>query len=160
FRTTLKHFFITHQYSILLVYIILAGFYPFTLFQYIPNWDNINGDLTYRYFISDYLWKGNLHFWNSFQLFVYSCYFVLQSGCWYPLVWVLMLFGKYDITSLMIELMSCFVIAGLGMYKLSNYIHQCKKTAFILGLSFALSGFMVGSAQLMVFLVGVAWLPW
>ena len=160
FRTTLKNFFITHQYSILLVFIILAVLYPFTLFQYIPKWDNINGYLPYRYFISDYLWNGHLPFWNPFQLFGYPGYADLQSGCWYPLVWVLMLFGKYDITSLMIELMSCFVIAGLGMYKLSNYIHQCKKTAFILGLSFALSGFMVGSAQLMVFLVGVAWLPW
>ncbi|HRP60757.1 MAG TPA: hypothetical protein PK833_10830, partial [Vicingus sp.] len=146
FRTTLKNFFITHQYSILLVFIILAVLYPFTLFQYIPKWDNIKGYLPYGYFISDYLWNGHLPFWNPFQLFGYPGYADLQSGCWYPLVWVLMLFGKYDSTSLMIELMSCFVIAGLGMYKLSNYIHQCKKTAFILGLSFALSGFMVGSA--------------
>jgi len=153
-------FFRQNKYPLLLVLFILVLIYPFSLFMYIPKWDNINGYLPYRYFISDYLWNGHLPLWNPFQRFGYPGYADLQSGCWYPLVWVLMLFGKYDITSLMIELMSCFVIAGLGMYKLSHYIHQCKKTAFILGLSYALSGFMVGSTQLMVFLVGVAWLPW
>lgn len=154
------NFYHQNKYPLLLVLLILLVLYPFTLFQYIPKWDNINGYLPYRYFISDYLWNGRLPLWNPFQRFGYPGYADLQSGCWYPLVWVLMLFGKYDITSLIIELLSCFIIAGLGMYKLSNYIHQCKKTAFILGLSFALSGFMVGSAQLMVFLVGVAWFPW
>jgi hypothetical protein len=154
------NFYHQNKYPLFLVLLILLVLYPLTLFQYIPKWDNINGYLPYRYFISDYLWNGHLPLWNPFQRFGYPGYADLQSGCWYPLVWVLMLFGKYDITSLIIELLSCFIIAGLGMYKLSNYIHQCKKTAFILGLSFALSGFMVGSAQLMVFLVGVAWLPW
>lgn len=149
-----------HKYSLLLVLIVLGVIYPFTLFIYIPKWDSINGYLPYRYFISDYLWNGHLPLWNPFQRFGYPGYADLQGGCWYPIVWFLMLFGKYDITSLMIELLITFLVAGLGMYKLSCYIHQCKKTAFILGLSYALSGFMVGSSQLMVFLIGVAWLPW
>lgn len=160
FTNTIQLFFQQHKYSLLLTIIILGLLYPLSLFIYIPKWDNINGYLPYRYFISDYLWNGHLPLWNPFQRFGYPGYADLQSGCWYPVVWVLMLFGKYDITSLMIELLLTFLIAGLGMYKLSSYIHQCKKTAFILGLSYGLSGFMVGSSQLMVFLIGVAWLPW
>ncbi|MGE3652792.1 MAG: YfhO family protein [Flavobacteriales bacterium] len=149
-----------HKYSLLLVLIILGVIYPFSLFIYIPKWDSINGYLPYRYFISDYLWNGRLPLWNPFQRFGYPGYADLQSGCWYPVVWIIMLFGKYDITSLMMELLFTFIVAGLGMYKLSTYIHQCKKTAFILGLTYGLSGFMIGSTQLMVFLIGVAWLPW
>lgn len=156
----ISSFFQQHKYSLLLTITILVILYPLSLFIYIPKWDNINGYLPYRYFISDYLWNGHLPLWNPFQRFGYPGYADLQSGCWYPVVWVIMLFGKYDITSLMIELLLTFLIAGLGMYKLSSYIHQCKKTAFILGLSYGLSGFMVGSSQLMVFLIGVAWLPW
>lgn len=159
FKTVL-HFLKQHKYSLLLVLIILGVLYPISFFMYIPKWDNINGYLPYRFFISDYLWNGHLPLWNPFQRFGYPGYADLQGGCWYPVVWFLMLFGKYDITSLMIELLITFLVAGLGMYKLSCYIHQCKKTAFILGLSYALSGFMVGSSQLMVFLIGVAWLPW
>lgn len=160
FKDKAIHFFIEHKYSLFLILIILGVLYPLSLFMYIPKWDNINGYLPYRYFISDYIWNGHLPLWNPFQRFGYPGYADLQSGCWYPVVWVLMLFGKYDITSLILELLFTFLVAGLGMYKLSCYIHQCKKTAFILGLSYALSGFMVGSSQLMVFLIGVAWLPW
>lgn len=157
---TILDFLQRHKYSLLLVLIILGVLYPISCFMYIPKWDNINGYLPYRFFISDYLWNGHLPLWNPFQRFGYPGYADLQGGCWYPVVWFLMLFGKYDITSLMLELLITFLVAGLGMYKLSCYIHQCKKTAFILGLSYGLSGFMVGSSQLMVFLIGVAWLPW
>ncbi len=160
FIYTISCFFQQHKYSLLLALLILGVLYPLSLFIYIPKWDNINGYLPYRYFVSDYLWNGHLPLWNPFQRFGYLGYADLQSGCWYPVVWLLMLFGKYDITSLMIELLLTYLIAGLGMYKLSSYIHHCKKTAFILGLSYGLSGFMVGSSQLMVFLIGVAWLPW
>ncbi len=156
----ITEFIALYKYQIMLVLFILLVLYPLSLFIYVPKWDNINGYLPYRYFISDYLWNGHLPLWNPFQRFGYPGYADLQSGCWYPLVWILMLFGKYDITSLIIELLSCYIIAGLGMFKLSCFMHEDKKTAFILGLAYALSGFMMGSAQLMVFLVGVAWLPW
>lgn len=149
-----------HKYSLGLIFVILGVIYPFSLFMYIPKWDSINGYLPYRYFIGDYLWKGKLPLWNPFQRFGYPGYADLQSGCWYPIVWFLLLFGKYTITSLIIEILITFLIAGIGMYKLSNHIHECKKTAFVLGISYALSGFMVGSTQLLVFLIGVAWLPW
>lgn len=160
FTDTIHRFFQLHKYSLFLVLLILGILYPISLFIYIPKWDNINGYLPYRYFVSDYLWNGHLPLWNPFQRFGYPGYADLQSGCWYPVVWFIMLFGKYNITSLIVELLLTYLIAGLGMYKLSSYIHQCKKTAFILGLSYGLSGFMVGSSQLMVFLIGVAWLPW
>jgi hypothetical protein len=84
----------------------------------------------------------------------------LQSGCWNPIVWILILFGKYTIKSLIIELLTCYVFAGLGMFNLAKYLFKCEKTSFIIGFSYALSGFMVGSSQLMVFLIAVTWLPW
>lgn len=99
-------------------------------------------------------------FWNPFQRLGYPGYCDLQSGAWYPLLWLILSLGQYDITSLIIEVVLCFLIAGWGMFTLSRCMIGCKKTASILAISYALSGFMVGSAQLMVFLIGVAWLPW
>lgn len=126
----------------------------------IPKWDNIDGYLPYRYFISDYLWNGHLPLWNPFQRLGYPGYSDLQSGCWNPITWGLMFFGKYTIGSLVAELLLCYIIAGLGMYKLGNYLYHNPKTSFIIAICYSLSGFMVGSTQLMVFLIGVAWLPW
>ena len=156
----MKNFLTTNKYPLLLVALILISLWPLSSFLYIPKWDNINGYLPYRYFISDYLWNGHLPLWNPFQRLGYPGYSDLQSGMWNPIVWIIMLFGKYIVNSLIVELLSCYVFAGLGMYKLAKYFFKCKKTSFILGLSYALSGFMVGSSQLMVFLIAVTWFPW
>ncbi|MCO6501036.1 MAG: hypothetical protein J5I47_11775 [Vicingus serpentipes] len=120
----------------------------------------MGGYLPYRYFISDYLWNGHLPLWNPFQRLGYPGYSDLQSGCWSPITWVIMLFGKYTVGSLMVELISYYIIAGLGMFQLSNFFYSNQKTSFIIALSYTLSGFMVGSTQLMVFIIGVACLPW
>lgn len=147
-------------YPLLLCAVVLAVLYPFSTFMYMPKWDSMNGFLPYRYFISFFLQHGADPFWNPFQRLGYPGYADLQSGCWYPVTRIIMLFGQYDVTGLIVELLSCYLIAALGMYRLSLWLHQCRKTAFLLGLAYALSGFMVGSAHLMVFLIGVAWLPW
>ena len=99
-------------------------------------------------------------FWNPFQHLGYPIYADPQSGVWNPITWIIMLFGKYTMGSLITELLSYFVIAGLGMFWFCNRLYKHQPTAFIIALCYALSGMMVGSAQLMVFVAGVAWLPW
>lgn len=143
-----------------MVLAILISLWPLSLFVVVPKWDNVNAYLPYRYFISDYLWNGHFPYWNSFQNMGYPAYSDPQSGMWNPITWFIMLFGKYTMKSLIIELLSYFVIAGLGMYWFIKSLLKDEKTAAIIGLCFSLSGLMVGSAQLMVFLAGVAWLPW
>ena len=143
-----------------MVLAILVSLWPLSLFVVVPKWDNVNAYLPYRYFISDYLWNGHFPYWNSFQNMGYPAYSDPQSGMWNPITWFIMLFGKYTMKSLIIELLSYFVIAGLGMYWFIKSLLKDEKTAAIIGLCFSLSGLMVGSAQLMVFLAGVAWLPW
>ncbi|PCJ00648.1 MAG: hypothetical protein COB15_02430 [Flavobacteriales bacterium] len=159
-KNSVNNILLKNKYSLVLIVAILLCLWPLSFFVYIPKWDNINGYLPYRYFISDYLWNGHLPLWNPFQRLGYPGYSDLQSGVWSPIMWVIVLFGKYTINSLIVELLSCYVLAGLGMFKLANYFFNCKKTSLILGLSYALSGFMVGSAQLMVFLIAVTWFPW
>ncbi len=149
-----------YRYAILMVLAILVCLWPLSLFVVVPKWDNVNAYLPYRYFISDYLWNGHFPYWNSFQNMGYPAYSDPQSGMWNPITWLIMLFGKYTMKSLIIELLSYFVIAGLGMYWFIKSLFKDEKTAAIIGLCFSLSGLMVGSAQLMVFLAGVAWLPW
>ena len=147
-------------YPLTLVVVVLAVLYPFTGMMNFPKWDTTNGYLPYRYFISFFLENDQMPYWNPFQRMGYPGYADLQSGCWYPITRIIMLFGQYDIISMNIELLSCFVIAALGMYRFSMSIHHNEKTAFLLGLAYSLSGFMTGSTHLMVFLIGVAWLPW
>jgi hypothetical protein len=149
-----------NRYPLLLALLIVLAIYPFSFFLFIPKWDSIIGYLPYRYFIGEYVSHGHLPLWSPFQRLGYPGYSDLQSGASYPVVWILLLFGKYTITSLMVEVIFTFLIAGLGMYRLSLSFVQCPKTSLLVGLAYALSGFMTGSTQLLVFLIGVAWLPW
>lgn len=152
--------FFKYRYQFTLVLCILICLWPLTFFIYIPKWDNINAYLPYRYFISDYIWSGHMPLWNSFQKLGYPAYSDLQSACWNPVFWITMLFGKYTIGSLIIELLFYYLIAGLGMFKLNNFLYKNSKTSFLISLAYALSGFMTGSSHLMVFLIGAALLPW
>ena len=148
------------KYWLLIAAIVFVALYPLSFLMHIPKWDSVRGYLPYRFFVSDYLQDGHLPLWNPFQRLGYPGYSDLQSGCWYPVFWLLQLLGQYDITSLIAEVIVTFVIAGWGMFQLSSWMHKCNRTAFVLAISYALSGFMVGSAQLMVFLIGMTWLPW
>jgi hypothetical protein len=145
---------------ILLTLIIVLVLYPLSFFLHIPKWDSVRGYLPYRFFVSDYVSNGHLPLWNPFQRLGYPGYCDLQSACWYPVVWLIMLFGQYDITSLIVEVVLTFLIAAWGMFRFSNFLFDCKRTSLLIAISYGLSGFMVGSAQLLVFLIGMAWLPW
>ena len=133
------NFLIKNKFKITLLVLVLISLWQLSFFVFISKWDNIDAYLPYRYFISDYLWNGHFPFWNSFQQLGTPVYSDLQSGAWYPITWVLMLFGKYTITSLTLEIISCYIIAGLGFFKLSNYIHSDNRVALLLGFSYALS---------------------
>ncbi|PKR82078.1 hypothetical protein CW751_01705 [Brumimicrobium salinarum] len=139
---------------------ILIALWPLTFFVLTPKWDNVDAFLPYRYFLSDYLWNGYFPFWNSFQLMGYPAYADPQSGMWNPLTWIIMLFGKYTMKSLIFEVLFYFVLAGAGMFTLTKALVNHKGIGAIIGLCYALSGLFVGSAQLMVFLAGTAYLPW
>ncbi|MBW7867271.1 MAG: hypothetical protein H3C31_02975 [Brumimicrobium sp.] len=149
-----------HRYAILMSAGILILLWPLTFFYNTPKWDNISGFLPYRYFISDAIWNGHFPYWNSFQHMGYPIYADPQSGMWNPITWLFILFGKYTITSLILEINLYFLLAGWGMYWFITHFIGDKRIAAIIGFSYALSGLMVSTAQIMVFIAGIAWLPW
>lgn len=140
---------------------MLVALWPLTFHIYIPKWDNLDAYLPYRHAVGEMILDGKWHFWHPFHYMGSPVYSDLQSGAWNPIVVALIyLFDGYDISALITEHLLCYIIAGIGMFKLAKTLFLNDKIAFILGMSYALSGFMVNSAQLMVFLIGVAYLPW
>jgi hypothetical protein len=140
---------------------VLVALWPLTFHIYIPKWDDLDAYLPYRHAVGEMVLDGKWHFWHPFHYMGSPVYSDLQSGAWNPIVLALAyFFGGYDISALITELLLCYIIAGIGMFKLAKTLFSNNKVAFILGISYALSGCMVNSAQLMVFLLGVAYLPW
>lgn len=144
----------------LLMAIVLAVFWPLVTGVTVPKWDSLDGYLPYRYIVSDFIGNGELPYWHPYTHLGNPTYADLQSGAWAPYVWLISVFGTYGVGALVGELLLCFIIAALGMFYLLVHVTRNRRMALIFGLSYSLSGFMVGSAHLMVFLLGLAWLPW
>lgn len=150
-----------YRFEWLIFALVPVFFWPMVNGTYIPKWDAIDGYLPYRYMVGEYLSQGHFPLWHPFEHLGTPLYSDLQSGAWNPIVWsLIVLFDGYDIQALIVEFLLCYLIAGIGMFRLSEYLFKNKNIAFILGVSYAFSGFMVGSSHLMVFLLGIAWLPW
>jgi hypothetical protein len=148
-----------YRYELSLVGIILLLFWPYTFQVYIPKWDSLDAYLPYRFLVSDAIRNGEFPLWHSYTYLGLPTYSDMQTGAWTPYVWIASLFGRYGIGALVVEILLCYLIAALGMFKLAHYVVKNKDIAFICALMYGLSGFMIGSSHLMVFLLGVAWLP-
>lgn len=161
FRNMIVSPFLKHPYEWMIVALVFIFFWPLFMGDFVPKWDAIDGYLPYRYMVGEFLLDGNLPLWHPYEHLGTPLYSDLQSGAWNPIVWTLtFLYGGYEIEALVTEFLLCFIIAGIGMFRLTHYLFHYQKLAFILGVSYAFSGFMVGSSHLMVFLLGLAWLPW
>jgi hypothetical protein len=153
-------FFRSRKDQFFLIGLVLLAWWPITTFWLVPKWDNIDCYLPYRYFVSWSELNGHLPLWNPYQHMGYPAYSDMQNGMFNPLVQLLMLCGGYSPTSLMIELLSYAVLAALGAYQLSGLFVLGRAPRFMIGISYGLSGFMLGTSQIMIFLAGAAFLPW
>jgi hypothetical protein len=89
----------------------------------------------------------------------YPAYSDMQNGLYNPFVWILLVFGEYNTTSLIIELLFYYVIAILGAYKFSGLFVQSSKAKIFIAVAYGFSGFMLGTTQIMIFIAGAAFLP-
>lgn len=147
------------QDRVLLIVLILLAWWPISTFWLMPKWDNIDCYLPYRYFVSWSEHSGHLPLWNPYQHMGYPAYSDMQDGMYNPFVQLLIWCGGYSPTSLMIELLSYVIIATLGAYQLSQLFVSGRISRFLIGICFGLSGFMLGTSQIMIFLAGAAFLP-
>lgn len=150
-------YFKQYPYFGILILVAAIGYWP--LFFYEAKWDNIDQFFPFRFFI-DYSFKeGQIPLWNPFLNLGYPQYADPQGGVWYPFTWLFSLVG-YSFFSFNIELWLHYVIAGWGMFILGRALGIEAWPSLALGLLYTFSGFMVGTAQILPFIIGATWLPY
>jgi hypothetical protein len=145
--------------KLLLTFLVLLSLWPLSTFTFLPKWDNIDCYLPYRNFVGYAVHSGEWPFWNPFQHMGYPAYSDMQNGMYNPFVWLLLLFGEYNTTSLIIELLFYYVIAIWGAYKFAGLFVSSNTTKTFIAVAYGLSGFMLGTSQIMIFIAGAAFLP-
>lgn len=155
----LKEQYPNHLVAFFYALILLLCFVPLFNGTASLNWDAFDLWLPWKHFIVEEFYNGHLPLWNPYHGNGFP-----QHGdtmTWYPISWALgVLFGGYNLTALNTEYVFHLFIAGFGFYTLAGRYAQKIVFRFLLGLSFMVSGFMLGNAQHVAWIVSAAWLPW
>ncbi len=144
------------QFALVFIFILIA-FWQITTFQYTLKWDAIDLTLSWRYFTSDVLRNGMLPWWNPFQRlgFVHGS----MPETWYPIGLLLGWIRPYDAVALNLEYLIHIFIASTGFFHLARAFGIQHQSALWGALCFPLSGFFVGNAQHLGWIVAGAWMP-
>lgn len=144
------------DYLILLL-ILTLGMWPLVSGVATMKWDAMDIYLPWKYYTTECIRNGYLPLWNPFMNSGFP-----QMGdvnTWYPLSWVIALFGRYNATSLHFEYLVHLYIAGIGMYKVAQRYSLSRPTGILLATCYMLSGFFISNAQHVGWLVSAAWFP-
>ncbi len=142
-----------------LLLIILVGYYNVSLMIHPLKWDMIDQPYPYRYYIGECLRHGFFPYWLPYQQLGIPVCADPQSGVWYPITWVFGFFSGYTIYSLSAEYMLHVFLAAAGFYLLGKNLGLSKVAAFILAVSYAFSGFIIGNSQHFYYIIAAAWIP-
>lgn len=148
------------KYCLLLSLSVILSYFQLAFFVFSTKWDNLSAFFAYKYTASEWWLNAKIPFWDPFQNLGYPMHANPQGYVWYPITWLLNLPNGYTLHSLNIETVLHVIIASLGMYFLAKWIKMKPSIAFLAGLVYGLSGFIIGSNHMIGFTIGAAWLPW
>lgn len=146
-------------YIALLLIVAILAYWQISFLKYSVTHDMINCWIPWRHYISESLQNHVFPFWNPYQQLGYPIHADLQGPSWY--IESLILGSTIGESNYVVQLLFVFYtfLAGVGMYFLSLCFHENKKVAFVVGVSYMLSGFFVAHVQHFYAVIGAAWLP-
>lgn len=146
--------------AVFMAYLLLTSlcFFPLIDGSASLNWDAADLWLPWKHFIGEELYNGQLPLWNPYHGNGFPQHG--DSMSWYPLSWMFaFLNGQYNLSALNQEYLFHIFVAGLAFYHFSGNFVQSRKVRFLLGLSYMFSGFMIGNAQHVSWIISAAWMP-
>lgn len=143
----------------LLLLLCLIGYGRFLF--HAPIYDFYNSSFPCRYFIVDTVHQGSLPFWNPYQSMGLPAHADPQSNVFYLPLWLFALvFGKYTTVCCGLEYLFHAFVGGVGFFYLARNFVKNPFVAFVTAGFYLLSGFFVGNAQHLSWIIAAAWLPW
>ncbi len=142
----------------LLILLIGVAFFQITFGQKLMNWDMMDITFPWRNFIGACLQEGILPTWNPYITLGFPQQADPQT--WYPVSALISLPFGYNLYALHFEFILHLIIAGLGFrYLLKSFEIKNEIALFLFSLAYVCSGFFVGNAQFMGWIVSAAWIP-
>lgn len=147
------------KYILALALLCLFGYWQIGFMVHPMKWDMMDYFFPSRYIIGEMLQQHLLPLWNPYQLLGYPICADPQSGAWYPITWFLGLINGYSINMINFEYLLHLFLAGWGMFELGKTLGYQRTISFLLGVAYLFSGFMIGNAQHLSWIISATWLP-
>ncbi len=148
-----------YRFQLLIIAIGLVGYWQVAFMQYCLKWDMVDQYFPWRYFVSECLRNGIFPQWNPYQHLGYAIHADPQSGVWYPVVWIISVIYGYDLYASQFDFVLHTTLAGIGMFLLIRHLISHQQVAFLAGCCYMLSGFFIGNAQHLTYIVSGCWIP-
>ena len=148
-----------HWLDYLFLFLLLIGsLWQVAFLQATMKWDIMDITLPWNYFITECLANGELPMWNPFINGGFA-----QMGIndtWNPITWLIGSIFGYDPIVIQFQYLGHLLLGGIGFYQLGKYFGWLRVVCLVTASCFMLSGFMIGNAQHLGWVVGASWLPW
>jgi hypothetical protein len=148
------------QHTGILFLMAVLAFFPVVMNIHPVKWDMIDCFYPWRFHIGECLQNGQLPWWNPYQDLGYPIHADPSSGAWYPMVWLIGSTVGYSIWTIGFELWIHVFFAGVGMYFLAKTLKFDPRFALMAGIAYMLSGFFIGNAQHLPYIISACWLPY
>lgn len=139
--------------------IVMIAYWPVTTMYGSLKWDKIDTSLPWLSLISDISREGDFPWWNPYQQIGYPLYGDMQNPIWNPLYMLFLRLVNFNIGWFHFLEIVMMWGASAGMYYLLRFFGVSRRGAVVFGLSYALSGFMVGRGQNLISNLGGLWMP-
>ncbi len=144
---------------IIFLIIAIVAYWQIAFLQNSLMHDMLDTILPWRYYVSECIQSGHFPFWNPYQQLGYPIYADLRST-WHPEVWLIGITTGYNNYTLHFLYIFYIFLAGFGMYRLILFFKTNRNVAFIIGISYMLSGYFIGHAQEMYSITSATWIPY
>lgn len=149
----------THGFYVFLMLLVcLAGYGAFLWNA--PIYDFINQFFPCRYFTTECIRNGIFPLWNPYQSMGTPLHSDPQAGVFYLPMWLFAFCGKYTTLFCGIEFIFHTFMAAVGFYLLAWHFTGNRVASFVTACCYALSGFFIGNAEHLVWIVSATWIPW
>jgi len=154
----------TRHWNFLHLFILLIltclCYWPLTFGVFSAKNDNITQFLPVRFHVSEALRHGHLPLWTPYMYLGYPIHGDMQGGAWNPVVWFLSIFGRYNATSLHVEILISIFLSGAGMYRLLGIKNFTALSKLVGAGAYLMCGFITDVAgSNLPFLWGAAYVP-
>jgi len=130
----------------MLALVAIACYWPFSLGIFSAKNDNIICFLPTRFHVSEALRAGELPLWTPYMYLGFPLHGDMQGGAWNPVVWMLSIFSRYNLTSMHAEIILAIFFAAAGMYRLLSTQFLAPTVRLAASIVFALCGFVTDVA--------------